>query len=474
MEKILLIQPSNNMDDLLGNGKVFVHATEPLGLLYIAAVLEKNGFDVCVLDAFSLNMSIDDVKDYIKNGKWDAIGISCITSNGAFTFYLGKWLKREFPNILVFLGNIHASVYADFYLKQRAADIVVHGEGELTVVDILKNRESLRKIEGISWYDHGNVIENHPRPLMENLDDLPLPARHLVDMSKYTSRDFTTKSTGSYRVMFSSRGCVNKCTFCVVHQSKYRMRSAEAVVDEMSMLVQDYQAGFIEFLDPLFTVSKKRVIQICQLIKDRAIDVEWQCEAHVNTVDEEMLMHMKNAGCVNIAYGIESGVQELLDNIKKRTKLEDIRNVVQMTRDSGIRAFGLFMIGIPGETAQMTNKTIRFAKSLPLYYAQFAITVPYPGSEMYYELMKNGEMRFSENPAELVENWIRYSTYISFTDNMPIYVPEGRTGEELKKFQKKAILLFYLRPSNIFNEFKKIKIKNWRSYFLAVKAVFFD
>jgi anaerobic magnesium-protoporphyrin IX monomethyl ester cyclase len=474
--KILFIQPSNNMGEIMGGARVFVYAQPPLGPLYIAALLEKVGHEVSLLDAWALNYSLADVYDYLAKDRWDVIGISTLTSSGPFTYRLGKYIKEHYPETKVILGNIHATVYHKFFLEQGCADVVVLGEGELIMQDLLRAleaRKDLRAVPGIAFRDNGEVVNTGPGPIVQNLDDLPLPARHLAPMDRYENRHFVSQTDGNYVHMTTTRGCPYGCTFCVVNaKRRYRTRNPVLVVDEIELLVRKYNTTFIEFFDPLFTVDKKNVMGICDEIVRRQIPVEWQCTAHVQTVSEELLRAMKRAGCRNVAYGIETASQDLLTAVKKGSTPGKVRSAIEMTRRAGLNPHGLFMLGLPGETREDSLKTIELSLSLPIDFAQFAILVPYPGSEIYDRLVAAGQIDQEKSAEEKVENWKRFSAYLGFTDLDPLFVPAGRTARELKELQRTAVREFFLRPRQILKEMKKFRPRYWRSYLEGIRTVF--
>ncbi len=476
--KILLINPSDTMFEIMGGARVFVHKTEPLGLLYIAAVLEREGHELSVIDAWAHDLTRQDVERRLEGQRFDIIGINVLTSSGAWAWELAGHVKRHFPETKVVLGNIHASVYAQFYLEHGRCDAVVHGEGELVMRDLVaawQNGTPLSEVRGISYLQDGAPKKNRPGPTVQDLDWLPLPARHLVDMESYSSRDFVTRTRegGRYRVMLATRGCPFACTFCVVNADRnYRMRSAASIVDELEMLIDRYGATFVEFLDPLFTVNKTRIIEVCRLIIERGVKIEWQCEGHVNTVNQEVLGWMKRAGCRNMAFGIETASPELLKAVRKGSSPERVREAVRWTREAGINPHGLFIVGLPGERPEDTEATIALARALPLDFAQFAIFVPYPGSDLYDDFMRQGRLDNEATPEEKIANWCRFSAYLSFTDLEPMYVPEGWTAESLKAAQRRAIRSFYLRPRQILRELIKFQPRNWRKYVEGISTVF--
>lgn len=475
--RILLVQPPENIERLLGKGKHFVMAIPPVGLMYLATYMMHKGLDVEILDAYFHKYSVERTAEEILKKSPDLVGISCLTSNGANVFYLSKLLKLKMPDIKIVLGNIHASFFSSFYISKAGVDFIVHGEGEETIVELAQALNSKRHdftgIEGLSWKDGDNVIDNPLRKKYISLDEIPWPARHLIPFECYTEGVYKHMSTRDTDMVFSSRGCVNKCTFCCINvQHKFRYRSPVDVVDEIEFLKRKYNITSLTFGDSLFTVNKNRVRSICNEIIKRSIKIPWFCEGHAKFIDQNVLELMKEAGCTDVAYGIETGAPRILAQINKNTTHEEICKAIDMTKSAGLRAQGLFMLGFPGETEEEMLETIRFATSVPLDRAQFAITVPYPGTQLYNELVRNGKLKLKdENDPGFVEDWYRYSAYISYTNLDPIWWPDGISPKRLKQVQKMALRKFYFRPQQFFLEFKKVKFSNYSHVSSLVKAV---
>ena len=484
--KVILINPSDNLNNFLGRGKNFVPVFEPLGLLYIAAVCKKHGHAVSVIDAFAEKLSIDQLKAIIVEEKPDVVGFSSFVSNGHVIYELGRWLKGSFPEIIVVLGNVHASVYAEAYLKNKCCDIVVHGEGEYTFLKILETLESKEKnflnIQAISYLDDERIITTSPAVVVEDLSQLPLPDRNAVrrelyNMPAVSNMPYSGRKNSIGKHMFTSRGCPFSCAFCVVHNKRgQRCNSVSNVVDEMEILVNDYPAHYIFIMDPIFISNRNRTMEICREIKRRKLDFKWGCEGHVKFVDQELVKEMESAGCYDMAFGIESGVQRLLDSVNKGTRLQEIEDAISMVKKSTrIKVSGLFILGLPGEKYEDSLATIRFAKKLPLDMAQFSIFVPYPGSPIFYELRERREIDTGLRDDGTLDPsvWLRYSSYISYTRSDPIWVTPGLTAVTLKKLQKKAFREFYFRPKQFLFQLKKITPSNLLKLILAGRDTFF-
>jgi anaerobic magnesium-protoporphyrin IX monomethyl ester cyclase len=470
--KVLLIYPPDEMEAMLGVGKEFVQKYEPLGLLYIAALVRQHGYDVSVVDAYAENLDAEGIKRRILDVRPDVVGFSVLTCNGAMAYDLGKWTKDVLPGALVVFGNVHASVYAKPYLENGCCDVVVHGEGEYPFLKILEARRwkgSFNAIPAVSFRaDDGRVIHTEPGAfLVPDLAELPRPARELVDRRLYfldniSNQLYVGKAKGCSKTMSTSRGCYYRCTFCVVNQ-KPRFNDPVRVVDEMEYMEKDYGADYVLVIDPLCMFDQPRMFRICEEIRRRKLKIKWGCDARVSCINPDIVRAMDSANCFDLSFGIESGVQKLLNNVRKGTKIPHIVRAVQTVKEySDIQIGGLFILGLPGETHEDSLETIRFAKSLPLDMAQFSLCTPYPGSALFDELSAKGELDTGIRPDGTLDTsvWKRYSAYISFTDNDPIWTTPGRTAAELKALQKRAQREFYLRPSQIVKQMKRIRPSN--------------
>lgn len=447
--KVLLINPNNSLDKILGNAKIFAKPDVPLGITYIGAYLRKMGHHVMFRDSYFWNDDCDDVIRYIARKQPDIIGVSCLTANGKYVYRLCKEVKKRFPNILICLGNIHASVFSDFYLKNNAADIVSHGEGEHAMLEIcntFQKQGTFENIKGISWKHDGRIIDNEPRDFIKNLDHLPFPYMEDINYHDYP-RLKTYKEP--YIPIFSSRGCVNKCTFCAVHGGqKYRARTAGNVIEEIEFYLKRYKIDRFVFEDPLFIANRERISEFCDLLREKKLKIKWGGEGHVNCISEPLLRKMAAHGCESLAFGIESGNQNILKMVRKNTKIKDIKEKIKLAAQYIPNVAGLFIIGLPGDTYGTIMETIQFSLELPLNSVQFSMFTPYPGSELYAKLSNEGKIKVNMDDLEgLINSWERYSSYAIFADDAPkpIYIADGLSLNELKQLHKKALRKFYFR-----------------------------
>jgi radical SAM superfamily enzyme YgiQ (UPF0313 family) len=373
----------------------------PLGLTYIAAVLEKEGHITEIIDMNERKMNDDDLRANLKEDV-DVVGISGMITEYQKILKIINIAKDGFPDRKVILGGPLATTLLQQLLKQSKADFIVMGEGEnttLALISAIEHESDVTEIRGIAYKKGEQVVINEPVIPIDNIDTIPFPARHLLDMEKYISNHFETfgwKIDGYDKIrstnLTSSRGCPYNCTFCFKDMwgYKWRGRTAENIIAEMELLNEKYNVNGFFFVDDLFVLDKKRVFEFASLLKKSDLDVVWYCNGRANLMQKDMLKAMHDAGCVGIAYGIESGNQSILNSMKKNITIDQTKSVVKWTKEIGTNAAGYFMIGMLGETKEMIMDTLNFAKELDLDFYGFSITTPLPGTELYMEAIKKG------------------------------------------------------------------------------------
>lgn len=446
--KILLIQPPPRS---IINESVVV---PPLGLAYLAAVLEKANYNVKILDAFALQLSWNDFERAIKHERPDVVGISGMSPVIDTSFRTAK-ICRKYTKYIV-MGGPHVSIFKNAIFTQcPEIDFAIYGEGEIAFLEFVRRLDEntdFKKVKGLINRDGVNP----PQELIEDLDSIPFPARHLLPNRAYK---YILSVKENVTTMFTSRGCPYKCIFCdkSVFGSKWRCRSPENILDEIEKIVKDINVDSIIFYDDLFTLKKERVLKFCEEILKRNIKIDWKCEGRADLVDEEILSMMKRAGCSMIAYGVESGNEKGLLYLNKKTNLEDVRRAFKLTHKSGIRSMAYFVLGIPNETYEDELNTIEFAKKINPTYAQFSILSPYYGTWLYEEAKKKGWYREidAQNP---VDKDLK----------RPVVISENWDEEKIKKIIKVAHQKFYLRPSYILNKIQEIK--SLKQFLNMVKA----
>jgi anaerobic magnesium-protoporphyrin IX monomethyl ester cyclase len=370
-KRVLLINPPYPMEEL---------PTPPFGLMSLAAYLLGKGCEVMIDDYIVNPFSRRRVRGILREFRPDVIGSTGVTMNINAALSILKDYREESPGTPVVMGGPHVTFDAGSILSENGfVDYVVRGEGEETfaeLLDCLDDPSALPGISGISYRGDGAVVHNQTRDFIKDINVLPFPARHLVQLSKY-------KALGMPLNMLTSRGCPYECIFCVGSRMigrKVRYFGAERVVDEFEMLSK---MGFkqVNFVDDLFTSNRKRCTLICEEIIRRGIKHPWTAFARVDTVNRELLRVMKAAGCFMLCFGIESGVQEILDGIKKKTTLEKIRNAMNICDEVGVEPMGSYIMGLPGETPDTIRRSMEFARNFGPNHG-FHVLAPFPGTEV--------------------------------------------------------------------------------------------
>ncbi len=453
--KTLLINSYSNPETTAGIYKDFLYQMPPIAFAYLASVIEKAGYKVKFYDDQLEKGNREKLINTVKTYKPDVIGLSCVTPTANQNFYLAKFIKENFKNIKIIMGNIHPTIYYESILKKGIADFVVIGEGEKTIVELLnalQNDGNLLTIKGISFLNNGNVIVNPPQPLIEDLDSIPYPAWHHFPISKYEIFNFASvKRPGT--LILGSRGCPFKCTFCClkIAGTSRRVRRIENLIDEISFLHYKFGYKQISFIDPIFPFSKKEGLEFSEKMISSGLHkkVVWITETRIDLVDLELLENMKKSGLRRIMFGFESGMQESINTIKKDFTIKAAKEAVSLAKKAGIEVIGFFMIGVPGDTKKSISETINFSILLDIDFAKFTVFSPFPGTQDFINLKEKNKIKDTEE-------WERFTNYPTFK-TQPIYIPDELSLEDIIYLQKMAFLKFYLRLKILFRLLFKIR-----------------
>jgi radical SAM superfamily enzyme YgiQ (UPF0313 family) len=416
----------------------------PMGLAYLAAVLEREGYPVKIIDAQALRLNSSELRAQLEKERPDIIGATAVTPTIYDAMNAIKIGKKACPEAFTILGGPHATFLPIRTLRECSQlDAVCIGEGEETMLDLtraLERNGNLANVRGIAYRKGKKVAKNLPRPLISDLDSLPFPARHLLPMDKYTVLGNPYRTA----VLLSSRGCPFNCVFCSssrIFGKKFRARSAKNTVDEMEHIVEKYKIHQMEFADDTFTLIKKRVEDICYEIVKRGLDVTWACSSRADTVTKDLLIKMRKAGCSLIFYGIESASQRVLNLMNKGEKLRQIVKAIRWTKEAGIEAYGSFILGFPGESRAELEATIKFAKKIGIDFAEFSTITAFPGSPLYETAKKENAL--------LTEDWSQY------TGGKPNVVNPEIPPRQLAKYLARAYISFYTWPRVVFHHLLK-------------------
>ncbi|MFP4487147.1 MAG: B12-binding domain-containing radical SAM protein [Campylobacterales bacterium] len=423
----------------------------PLGILYIATYLKekmKDRVNVSVLDCIAEQLNIEKSVKKIVDLNPHVVGISAWTDFWYPACELGRKIKELMPNVRIVYGGPHVAIYPHETLLQNHTDAIILGDGEepfYKYVASFLNTEAIDKKSGIYLKEDLNNEKKYPFYIEKDLDRLPIPDRELLDVKKYSSILFKNSYSST---MITSRGCPFKCTFCKLNFQKTLSRSAKSVVDEFEYL-EKLGIKEVEVYDDTFTWSKQRVIDICNGILEKNIKISWAVRDRVSSYDPDLIALMKKAGCYRIHYGIESGVQKVIDRMKKKITIEQATVAVNGAKKAGMEVLVYFMMGGVDETLEDMEQTIKYSLTLPADYAEFSVTIPYAGTEMYDEAIKMG----------IITNdyWKEYATNPTPNFVVPEIIETAIGKDDILALTMKAQRKFYFRPKYIIREILKTK-----------------
>lgn len=433
--RILLINPPWVIRSQKNVWRNVASVMPPLGLAWLAAVLEQDQHQVAILDAHAERLDVTAIVPWMcEHGPFDLVGITATTPLVGNALEIARQIKMKWPGVKVVLGGVHPTVLPAEVLSEPAVDLVVRGEGENTIREIADGRPR-EDIHGVSYRRDGQVVHNPDRELIRDLDSLPFPAYHLLPMHRYRPAAGAAKRTPATSVL-ATRGCPGRCTFCYrIFGDRLRCRSGAKVAEEVKLLQDRYGIREICFYDDTFTAVKREVRAFCQAVKDLKLDLTWSCFTRIDTFHEETFRMMKDAGCHQVMVGIESASQDILKNIHKKIDINNVEHVIRSMQKLGLGVRAAFMLGNPGETEASMEANIQFALRLDPDLVQFNITTPFPGTEMFQWA--------DENHCLLTKNWEDYDL------SRPVMKLDTAAPEVIQRFYDSAHRRFFLRPKFI-------------------------
>jgi len=420
-------------------------AWPPLGMLYIAGILMREGIEVSILDQAIRNVSIEQSIQWVKKESPDIVGFSVCGSSAREAFKVAETVKKEMPDVTVVLGNYHATFNAERILKKYpSVDVIVRGEGEYTSLDLVKcleKRRPLKEVDGITFRNKGEIVSTPDRPLIKNIDELPFPNRLLMN-TEYTSLIHGIRAaTKRFTTVVSSRGCPFQCTFCGCRKfarGVWRPRSVGNIMKELEYLKSEGYEQFL-FVDDNFTLNTKRVVKLCQMMRKEKLNMEWFCDSRVDHVSYDLFSEMVKAGCRILYFGIESANQRILNYYKKGITPDQSRGAVEKARKAGMDVIvGSFIVGAPDETRKEVETTLRFAHELDIDVPQLNVLGAFTGTDLWREVVSKG--------------WINEETMWETGAYVANISPHAVPFDELRSMVFEYFKSFYLRPELLTKE----------------------
>ena len=448
MVRVLLISPP--YVDLYGAFRTAAGLYFPLGLGYLASFLRKHGVEVSLYEPEAQRLSGDTIREIFAKEQPDLVGITSATPNFFNAVKLAR-IAKAVCRAKVVLGGVHASALPSFIAEhyRDCFDFVVVGEGEYTLLELVRHidaREVPLGVSGLCFWHEDRVVQTPARPLIQNLDTLPFPARDLIPQELFHPNMHNARYKRCVS-MLTSRGCPFSCSFCASYLTmgkKYRTHSAEYVLEEMTLLKEKFGAQQLLITDDTFTIDRDRLVAICEGMIREKLNLKWFCFSQVTAVDEQVLPLMSQAGCYNIGFGVESGSPRVLRLMRKPIPLERCERAISLSNAQGLKTQAFFIFGTPGETTEEMEVTIDFALRLNPTLAFFNMLVPYPGTLDFRRLFKD---------VPLAE--IDWRDFVAIGERSVINQFSGQKVT-LEEMMRRAYSRFYLRPRQLLHIVRRI------------------
>ncbi len=444
----------------------------PDWLAYATAVLERDGIDVSLYDFPAMDWGKPELENLAKDQQPDFVVLDSTTPSIYSDIECARLMKQVSPCKVIMVGpHVSALPEETLEIADGAVDVVCIGEYDYTVRDVVTQYNDLSQVAGIAHIDGDRIVRTEPRPLIDDLDSLPFPAWHHLDLMKY----FDGSKLYPYVDIFSGRGCPHRCMFClwpqVMHGRKIRLRSPECVVDEIerdiALCPEVAKGGEFFFEDDTFTVIKSNTIAICEEILRRGLKIKFSVNARTDTADLEMFKIMKRAGCRQLLAGFESGDAGMLKNMNKRGTVDDATRFMEYAKKAKLDVHGCYVFGLPGETEETIERTIRHALTIGLHTVQFSASVPFPGTEYFEYCRENNLLKADRWDAWLDDG--EQATVVEYPGLSKDYI-EQAVDRGLKRFyfRPSYMVKFLLRTRSRADLYRKIRgFRNFMSYLLS-------
>jgi len=425
-------QAGSSVDCLL-MGPIGASSNYPyLGLCYLAGGIRRRGMSVDILDSTALGLTkIEQIIGHVKEKRPRIIGITITSMMLRKCFKMIQALQNEYPDGEIIVGGSHINSDSTIIVLM-GVKYGMRGECEESLVifcESILGGNRPENIPGLIINDGGQLIVEDPA-FIPDLDTLPKPAYDLLPFGKY----YSPNTTGLTMSMISSRGCPFRCIFCSrLNQANFRYQATNIVIEQLEYLLFEQNVKWIEFVDELFTMRRERAFDICKEIIHRGLDFRWGIQTRANMIDEELLVLMKKAGCRKISIGVESGSERIRYLDKKKVSDEDYFSFIQLCEKHKISTLAHYIFGHPTETEEDMLETFRFAKKLPSSWAIFGTMMPLPGSELFEQAVKSGEL-----PSDI------WTSYMLGKTTLPYYTPNGVDFKFVDKLNRSAYIRWYL------------------------------
>ena len=443
--KILLLEPLYPAEVAWGSAKVEQGYLPPIGLVSIYAFLKFRGYSVDFIDTQFGEYAAESLRALLREKRYDVVGIPTFTSTADYCFDTARLVRGVLPQAVIVFGNIHASSQPELTFRQcPEIDYIVKHEGEFTLDELLRRLADhdiagIKGIPGIAWMDDDKYHENPNRPFIADLDVLPRGFYSDLVLDRYVPHPTQYVVLPNYPVV-TQRGCPYPCTYCeasVILGKKARYFSPPRVIEELKVLRDEKGARGVYFQDSTFTMNKKYVMELFDLMIKENLGLLWSCNTRADRVDDELCEAMFKAGCRQIILGIESGNQQSLDVVKKQTTVERQTEGVRTIHRHRIETMCSYILCLPGETEELALNTINYAKSLASRIAMFYLPVPYPGSVLYQVCKADGGLRETE----------RWSDFLAIDFRDPVYVNPLVGKERMQELYHLAFRSYYAHPA---------------------------
>jgi radical SAM superfamily enzyme YgiQ (UPF0313 family) len=430
----------------------------PPGLLYLAANVRKNNYEVKIYD-MELNDKINDLIKYINKEKPKVVGVTALTFTFLNALKVLKVIKKNFPKIITVIGGLHVCRNPKEVIRRKLVDFELLGEADNTIVQLLdlliKQKGTLKEIPGLIYRRNGLIEMNESFPVIEDLDILPYPAIELIERDRYF---ISFQKYHPSTIIMGSRGCPFNCIFCDKLSDKVRWRSTENIISEIKYTYAKYNIRDFQFYDLSFNINKNWVKDLCIKLKEENLPIVWRCTTRVELVDEEIIKLMKESGCYLIAFGVESGNDSSLKFLQKGFSVRDIIKAFRLTKEYGIETHAYYILGIPGENKKMVLKTLQLLKSIMPNYINSLTLRPLPHTKLAEMSSKEGWFDFSEE--NILNPDFKYQSKLTLRF-------KEMTPQEILKMKKLCNRAYFLNSRYILLLISKF-LKEPRRYFYNI------